>query len=84
MKSDTNQLIYKLLVKVLHSGNCKKSISVVLAIFYPSTSIDYYFPERKDAAKFLHLINVWWTTSDSKPRFYSSNQLGNAANPGDI
>ena len=75
----------KISAKVLHPGNCKQSVPVALAIFHPSTSasIKYYFPERKDAAQFLHLINVWWTISNSKDRFNSSYQLGNAAVPGD-
>jgi len=75
----------KISAKVLHPGNCKQSVSVALAIFDQSTSasIKYYFPERKDAAEFLHLFNVWWSISNSKERFNSSYRLGNAVVPGD-
>ena len=37
------------------------------------------FPEKKDAAEFLHLINEWWTISNAKVKSNSRYSLGNAA-----
>ena len=70
--------------KVLHPGSCKQNVNVALAVFDESTSagIEHYFPERKDSAEFLRLINKWWVMSNSKNR-WSSNPLGNAAVKGD-
>lgn len=75
----------KLSASVLHPGNCKQSVPVALAIFDPTTiaAIRKYFPEREDAAGFLHLINVWWTISNSKSKVNTSYRLGNAAIFGD-
>ena len=39
-------------------------------------------PGREDATSFLTLVNVWWTTVNSKKRF-CSNMLGNALVSGD-
>ena len=60
--------------KVLHPGTCKQNVPAELAIFDETTSaaIEQYFPERKEAAKFLRLFNTWWIISNSKDRF--SNQ----------
>lgn len=71
----------KLTAEVLHPGNCKQNVSKALAIFESSTiaAIRMYFPECKEAADFLNLINIWWTISNSKVRFNSNNKLGNAA-----
>ena len=55
---------------------------VALAIFSRSfaTGIRHYFPDKADdAASFLHLVDVWWTISNSKSRFNTSKRLGNAA-----
>ena len=43
--------------KVFHPGNCQQNVPVALAIFDEKTSaaIEQYFPERKEAAKFLRL-----------------------------
>ena len=56
--------------KVLHPGNCKQNVPSALAIFDETTSaaIEQYFPERKEAAKFLRLFNTWWIISNSKHR----------------
>ena len=72
----------ELSAKVLHPGNCKQNVPVALAIFSRSTAtgIRHYFPDKADnAASFLHLVDVWWTISNSKSRFNTSNRLGNAA-----
>ena len=47
-----------LTLKVLHPSNCKQSEPVALSIFQQTTcaTIQKYFPEKKDAAEFLHLI----------------------------
>ena len=44
----------KITQKVLHPGNCKENVSVVLAIFHESTSatLTSYFPEKKNEAEF--------------------------------
>ena len=49
----------KITSKVLHPGNCKQNGPVTLAIFDETTSaaIVQYFPERKEAAKFLRLFH---------------------------
>ena len=72
----------ELSAKVLHPGNFKQNVPVALAIFSRSTAtgIRHYFPDKADdAASFLHLVDVWWTISNSKSRFNTSNRLGNAA-----
>lgn len=69
----------------LHPGNCKQSVPPALAIFHPTTSaaIETYFPDQKNAADFLKLINTWWTVSNSKHRFNTRHRIGNAAVDGD-
>ena len=42
-----------------------------------------YFPERNDAAQFLLLFHKLFVTLNSKQKFNTSNQLGNAAVKGD-
>ena len=71
----------KLSNKVLHPGKFKQNVQVALDIFHETTTaaIKCYYPDRQDAADFLHLINVWWTISNSKDQYNFSNRLGNAA-----
>ena len=75
----------KLTASVLHPGNCKQSVPVALAIFYPSTSasIKNYFPERDNAATFLTLIYTWWTISNSKQRHIHGRRIMNTVVPDD-
>jgi hypothetical protein len=75
----------KISASVLHPGNCKQSVPVALAIFDPTTiaAIRKYFPEKEDAAGFLHLFHVWWTISNSKVKINSRHRLGDAAKIGD-
>ena len=70
--------------KALNPFNYKQSVSLALAIFSDTTiaAIKSYMPDREDAASFLTLVNVWWTTVNSKKRF-CSNMLGNALVSGD-
>lgn len=76
---------HKLTYKALHPGDNKQSVPLALAIFDATTSaaIDSYYPERKDAAMFLRLINIWWTMSNSKSRFNGNFHIGDAARPDD-
>ena len=72
----------ELSAKVLHPGNCKQNVPVALAIFSRSTAtgIRHHFPDKADdAASFLHIVDVWWTISNSKSPFNIYNSLGNAA-----
>ena len=57
--------------KVLHPGKLQTKCP-------SSTSIEQYFPERKEAAKFLRLQYLWWIISNAKDRF-SNHILGHAA-----
>ena len=54
---------------------------MALHIFHETTSasIKSYFPEEIPAAEFLNLVNTWWTISNSKNIFNTSNRIGNAA-----
>ena len=72
---------YKLSPKCLHPGNNKQSVPLALHIFHETTSaaIKSYFPEEIPAAEFLNLVNTWWTISNSKNIFNTSNRIGNAA-----
>ena len=72
---------YKLSPKCLHPGNNKQSVPLALHIFHETTSapIKNYFPEEIPAAEFLNLVNTWWTISNSKNIFNTSNRIGNAA-----
>ena len=38
-----------------------------------------HFPECKDAAGFLHVVNAWWTISNSNAWFQCNVMLGNAS-----
>ena len=51
----------KFCLKVLHPGSCKQGVPTALAIFHPTTSttINYYFPKKTDAAEILNLIFSW-------------------------
>ena len=70
---------------MLHPGDRKQSVSTALAIFHETTNaaLVSYFPDRQDSAQFLSLFSIWWTISNSKSKFNSSNNLGNAAVHGD-
>ena len=61
---------HKLTYKALHPGDNKQSVPLALSIFDATTSaaLESYFPERKDAAMFLRLINLWWTMSNSQSK----------------
>ena len=69
----------------MHPGSCKQNVPPALAVFDDTTSaaIISYFPDRKDAARFLQLINKWWKISNSKKRFNRSDSIGNAATQDD-
>ena len=75
----------KLTAQVLHPGNCKQSVPVVLAVFNPSTiaAIIKYFPADQDSADFLNLFSIWWTISNAKSSFNTNNHMGHAAVKGD-
>ena len=75
----------KINYKALHPGDNKQSVPLSLVVFDATTSaaINSYYPERKDAAGFLKLVNIWWTISNSKQQFNSNNSIGNAACPND-
>ena len=55
-----------------------------LAIFDETTFAAFksYFPERKDVADFVTLINSWWTVVNARTHF-ASNPLVNAPVQGD-
>ena len=79
------RLAFKLSYNALHPGDNKQSFPLALSIFHTSTSaaIRSYYPEREDAASFLHLIDTWWVIANSKQRYNCNNKLGNAAVSGD-
>ena len=60
-------------------------IPLTLAIFQESitAAIKIYFPNRLDGANVLTLFNNVFAICNSKQRFSTSNQLGNAAIQGD-
>ena len=66
---------------------CSILVTVSRAYLLPSQSssnaIQKYFPEKKDAARFLHIINVWWTISNAKVKSNSRYSPGNSAVAGD-
>ena len=45
----------KLTAKVLHTGNCKRSVSTALVIFYRATTaaIQFYFPDESSTVELL-------------------------------
>ena len=71
--------------KVLHPGDNKQSVPLALEIFDSTTSAaaKSYFPECDAAAKFLELINAWWTMSNSKQKLNVNFHAGDAATPND-
>ena len=75
----------KLNNKALHPGDNRQSVPLALEVLDSTTSaaIKSYYPQRKDAAGFLKLINIWWTISNSKQQFNFNNLIGNAASPND-
>ena len=78
---DENFVTYQ----VTHPGNNKQSVPLNLTIFQESTTaaIKSYFPNRLDTANFLTLFCKVLVICNSKQRFHTSNQLGNAAIQGD-
>ena len=76
----------KLSYRTLHPGDNKQSVPLALNVFHRSTAIGIteYFPECKDAAEFLKLIDTWWTVVNSKQQWNTSNRLGDAAINGDM
>ena len=56
-------------------------MSLALSIFNAATSavIESYYPDRYDVSGFLKLIDLWWTISDSKQRYNTNFQIGDAA-----
>ena len=69
----------KLTYRATHPGDNKQSVPLAVAIFDETiyAAIRSYFPNREDAAAFLHLISAWWSTSNSKVRYNTNNYLGN-------
>ena len=75
----------KINYQVTHPRNKKQNVNLALAILDETTTaaILNYFPERNDAAQFLLLFHKLFVTLNSKQKFNTSNQLGNAAVKGD-
>ena len=75
----------KLTAKALHPGNWKQNVPLALAIFDETTTaaIQSYFPDQSSAVGVLKLFQKWWTISNSKSQFSTTNYLGNAATNGD-
>ena len=71
----------KITYQATHPGNNKQSVPLALAIFNETTTaaVLSYFPQRKDAAKFLSLFHKLFIIFNSKQQFNYSNKLGNAA-----
>ena len=69
----------KITYNVLHPGNNKQSVPLVLAIFDLTTiaAIRQYFPEDIIASSFLYLVYNWWLLVNAKERFHP-NIVGNA------
>ena len=67
--------------QAINPGNNKQNVSLALAIFDESTSaaIKSYFPDRLDAANILSCFHKLFVICNSKQRFNTANQLGNAA-----
>ena len=65
----------------MHPGDNKQSVPLALSIFDATTSaaLQNYFPDKKDAAMFLKLINLWWVMSNSKTQFNMNHHSGDAA-----
>ena len=64
---------------VLHPGNNKQSVALVLALFHETTiaGIRLYLPGEETIAGFFNLIRVWWLCVNSKVRLHPLSQ-GNA------
>ena len=75
---------FKLTYSALHPENNKQNVPLALAIFDETTIAAFksYFPERKNVADFLTLINSWWTVVNARTQF-TSNPLANAPVQGD-
>ena len=76
---------YNLTSKSLHPGDNKQSVPLALSIFDAtiSAAIESYCPDRYNVSRFLKLINLWWTMSDSKQRYNTNFRIGDAAVEGD-
>ena len=76
---------FKLTYKSLQPGDNKQSMSLALSIFDATTSaaIESYYPDRYDALGFLKLRNLWLTINNSKKRYNTNFQIGDAAIEGD-
>ena len=72
----------RLNLKILHPGNNKQSVPLVLATIHETTTaaIESYLPEKNDIADFLRL---WWIISNLKTQFLPNNPLGNVGKKGD-
>ena len=67
----------KMTHKVLHPGNCKQNVPVVVAVFHKSAAITSNFHKKKNS-EFLELFNTWRIICNSKFQF-SNHILGHAA-----
>ena len=74
----------KLTYRVMHPGNNKQNVDLVLGIFDETTiaAIKNYLPEREDMNGFISLILTWWTIVNSRKRF-TPNMFSNAITEGD-
>ena len=62
------RMAHKLTYKALHPGNNIQNAASAITIFYESTiaACKRYYPEKKDVAAFLTLINACWTIVNAK------------------
>ena len=78
--------VHKTTYQVTHPSNIKQSVPLTLAIILQESTtitIKIRFPNRLDTANFLTLFYKVFVICNSKQRFNTSNQLGNAAIQGD-
>ena len=49
----------------------KENVPLALEVMHETTitAARSYFPNRRDVANFLEVLNTWWTISNSKKRF---------------
>ena len=74
----------KLTFAELHPDTKKQNVALALAVFHetPIAAVKSYFPQRKDVADFLALINSWRTIIMARTQ-YCNNSLANAFVAGD-
>ena len=74
----------KIYSSVLHPGNNKQSVALVLALFHETTTagIRLYLPDEETIAGFFNLIRIWWLCVNSKVQFRPLSE-GNALVPND-